>query len=141
METGGNSTRTKSKYVCVYYNIYVFFLLCRWRSLSFFFQLRYRRLATPTYEIKHLLGIPLHVIYRITLPDQYNIGRVAFSRLLLDDAENLTLDILPEFPLAVSSLRKSVMECLGARPEHNDELEPAFREEIARMIIDNTAAG
>ena len=85
----------------------------------------------PTYEIEHFVGISLHIIHRITLPDRHNIGRVAFSRLLLDDAENLTLDILPEFPLAVSSLGKSVMESLGARPEHNDVLEPSFREEIA----------
>lgn len=33
------------------------------------------------------------------------------------------------------------MKRLGARPEYNNELEPALREEIARVIVDDAAAG
>jgi hypothetical protein len=86
------------------------------------------------------LQIPLHVIRTITPQLLHNLLLVRLARLIQQHLHNLTVHVLIQLLILVTTGGKTIVQNGGVASQDNDEVDPALGEEVARVPVEDVAA-
>lgn len=87
------------------------------------------------------LQIPLHIIRTITPQLLHNLLLIRLARLIQQHLHDLTVHILIQLLILVTTGGKTIVQNGGIASQDDDEVDPALGEEVARVPVEDEAAG